>query len=40
MKPRDNPNYYHDLLVEIEEAPTRSWTDRVKKKLLGMFRLR
>ncbi|KAK1752871.1 hypothetical protein QBC47DRAFT_49004 [Echria macrotheca] len=40
MKPKFNPTYYEDLLAEIEEAPNRSWTARISKKLRGMFRLK
>ncbi|KAK0724882.1 hypothetical protein B0H67DRAFT_598340 [Lasiosphaeris hirsuta] len=40
MRPRSNPTYYTDLLVEIEEAPNRTWFNRIAKKFGGMFRLR
>ncbi|CAK7243859.1 MAG: hypothetical protein STHCBS139747_005388 [Sporothrix thermara] len=37
--PRSNPLYYTDLITELEEAPTRSFLGRVRKRLGGMFRL-
>ncbi|ERS95349.1 uncharacterized protein SPSK_02017 [Sporothrix schenckii 1099-18] len=39
MTPRSNPTYYTDLITELEEAPTRSFLGRVRKRLGGMFRL-
>ena len=38
MQPKSNPTYYKDLITELEEAPKRSWLDRVKKRLGGMVR--
>ncbi len=40
MQPKFNPTYYKDLVTELEEAPNRSWINRVAKKFGGMFRLR
>lgn len=39
MTPRSNPTYYTDLLTELEEAPTRGFMGRLRKRLGGMFRL-
>ncbi|CAK7237931.1 hypothetical protein SEUCBS140593_010208 [Sporothrix eucalyptigena] len=39
LTPRSNPTYYNDLVTELEEAPTRSFLGRVRKRLGGMFRL-
>ncbi|KAK4446129.1 cytochrome B pre-mRNA-processing protein 6 [Podospora aff. communis PSN243] len=38
MQPKSNPTYFNDLLAELEEAPSRSWTTKIAKKLKGMFR--
>ncbi|KAK0736710.1 hypothetical protein B0T21DRAFT_288772, partial [Apiosordaria backusii] len=39
LKPKFNPNYYSDILQELEEAPRRSYFQRLAKKFQGMFRL-
>lgn len=39
LKPKFNPNYYSDILKELNEAPTRSYFQRVAKRVQGMFRL-
>ncbi|KAK4179552.1 hypothetical protein QBC36DRAFT_362063 [Triangularia setosa] len=39
LKPKFNPNYYSDILKELDEAPRRSYFQRVAKKFQGMFRL-
>ncbi|KAH8895913.1 hypothetical protein GQ53DRAFT_819872 [Thozetella sp. PMI_491] len=39
LKPTSNPDYYTALLREIDEAPKRSWIDRMAKKFGGMIRL-
>ncbi|KAI6245834.1 hypothetical protein HI914_06162 [Erysiphe necator] len=38
MKPESNPNYYSDLVTELERAPSRGFWDRMKKKIQGMLR--
>ncbi|KAK3320242.1 hypothetical protein B0T19DRAFT_404753 [Cercophora scortea] len=38
MQPKSNPKYYTDLMTELEEAPTRTWLQRMGKKLGGMIR--
>lgn len=40
QSPASNPEYYRALLRELDEAPTRSWVQRVKNKLTGMFRVK
>ncbi|KAH6844665.1 hypothetical protein B0I37DRAFT_416258 [Chaetomium sp. MPI-CAGE-AT-0009] len=39
FEPKSNPTYYKDLVKELEEAPTRSWLDRLWKRLGGIVRL-
>ncbi|KAK4199528.1 hypothetical protein QBC40DRAFT_202718 [Triangularia verruculosa] len=39
LKPKFNPNYYSDILKELDEAPRRSYFQRLAKKFQGMFRL-
>ncbi|KAH7317152.1 hypothetical protein B0I35DRAFT_479919 [Stachybotrys elegans] len=39
LKPKSHPTYFEDLLREIEEAPKRSWFERLGKRLSGMIRL-
>lgn len=39
MEPKSNPTYYADLITELEEAPTRTWYQRLGKRLGGMIRL-
>ncbi|KAK5049345.1 hypothetical protein LTR84_004274 [Exophiala bonariae] len=36
--PRSNPAHYDELVKELEEAPTRSWTDSLMKKIKGSIR--
>lgn len=38
MKPKSNPDYYQDLVKELEEAPNRTFLQRMGKKLGGMLR--
>lgn len=39
LEPNSQPTYFGDLLREIEEAPKRTWLERVGKRLSGMIRL-
>ena len=39
FEPKSNPTYYQDIVKELEEAPNRSWLQRVAKRLGGMVRL-
>ncbi|TDZ59677.1 hypothetical protein CTRI78_v005131 [Colletotrichum trifolii] len=39
LEPKSQPDYFNNLLSEIEEAPTRGWLQNMSKKLSGMFRL-
>ncbi|KAH8175157.1 hypothetical protein LIA77_03575 [Sarocladium implicatum] len=39
LKPKSQPTYFEDLVREIEEAPKRSWFERLGKRLSGMIRL-
>jgi len=39
MEPKSQPTYFRDLAREIEEAPNRTWLERLGKKLSGMIRL-
>lgn len=39
MEPRSNPAYYNTLITELEEAPTRTWYQRIANRLGGMIRL-
>lgn len=38
LAPRSNPSYYGDLMRDLEQAPTRTWVQRVGLRLKGMFR--
>lgn len=38
FRPKSNPEYYENLIKELEEAPTRSWFSRMAKKWGGMIR--
>lgn len=38
LNPNSQPQYFQDLLRELEEAPSRSWLQNVSKRLTGMFR--
>ncbi|KAG5920615.1 hypothetical protein E4U42_006144 [Claviceps africana] len=39
LKPKSQPTYFNDLIREIEEAPRRTWLERLGKRLSGMIRL-
>lgn len=39
LEPKSQPTYFTDLVHEIEEAPKRTWFERLGKKLSGMVRL-
>ena len=39
LEPKSQPTYFADLVREIEEAPKRTWFERLGKKLSGMVRL-
>merc|ERR1712000_184737 len=39
LEPNSQPTYFADLVREIEEAPKRTWFERLGKKLSGMVRL-
>ncbi|KJZ74715.1 hypothetical protein HIM_05832 [Hirsutella minnesotensis 3608] len=39
LEPKSQPTYFEDLVREIEEAPSRSWFERLSKRLSGMIRL-
>ncbi|KAH6649492.1 hypothetical protein F5144DRAFT_616644 [Chaetomium tenue] len=39
FEPQSNPTYYKDLVKELEEAPTRSWLQRLGKRLSGIVRM-
>ncbi|KAK4160501.1 cytochrome B pre-mRNA-processing protein 6 [Cladorrhinum sp. PSN259] len=38
LEPKSNPTYYKDLVKELEEAPSRTFLQRLSKKLSGMIR--
>ncbi|KAM0355170.1 hypothetical protein ACHAPU_001033 [Fusarium lateritium] len=38
LEPKSQPTYFSDLVKEIDEAPNRSWLDRLGKRLSGMIR--
>ncbi|KAK4153440.1 hypothetical protein C8A00DRAFT_43623 [Chaetomidium leptoderma] len=38
LEPKSNPTYYKDLVKELEEAPNRTWLQRLTKRLSGMVR--
>jgi len=40
LEPNSQPTYFKDLVREIEEAPNRSWFERIGKRLSGMIRLK
>ncbi|KAF7562923.1 hypothetical protein G7046_g1180 [Stylonectria norvegica] len=40
LEPRSQPTYFHDLVTEIDEAPNRSWLERMGKRLSGMIRFK
>lgn len=39
LEPKSQPTYFADLVQEIDEAPKRSWLERMGKRLSGMIRL-
>ncbi|KAI1485915.1 hypothetical protein F5X96DRAFT_682431 [Biscogniauxia mediterranea] len=39
LRPKSNPTYFTDLVKELEEAPSRSWFDRLKLRLKGLVRI-
>lgn len=39
LQPKSQPTYFEDLVREIEEAPKRTWLERLGKRLSGMIRL-
>ncbi|KAI1478496.1 hypothetical protein K445DRAFT_320929 [Daldinia sp. EC12] len=39
LHPRSNPTYFEDLVKELEEAPTRSYLDRLWLRLKGFIRI-
>ncbi|KOS22464.1 hypothetical protein ESCO_002317 [Escovopsis weberi] len=39
LQPKSQPTYFQDLVREIEEAPKRSWLERLTKRISGMIRL-
>ncbi|KAI1258764.1 hypothetical protein F5Y18DRAFT_412364 [Xylariaceae sp. FL1019] len=39
MQPKSNPTYFADLIRELEEAPNRSWFQRLSLRLKGIIRL-
>lgn len=36
--PKSKPTYYKELMEDLEQAPTRSWLQRIGKRLGGMIR--
>ncbi|KAI1122286.1 hypothetical protein F5Y10DRAFT_254427 [Nemania abortiva] len=39
LQPKGNPTYFTDLLKELEEAPSRSFLDRLLLRIKGLVRL-
>ncbi|UNI15572.1 hypothetical protein JDV02_002096 [Purpureocillium takamizusanense] len=39
LEPQSQPTYFEDLVREIEEAPRRTWLERLGKRLSGIIRL-
>ncbi|KAI0508746.1 hypothetical protein F5B22DRAFT_619433 [Xylaria bambusicola] len=39
LQPKSNPTYFTDLLKELEEAPTRSYFERLLLRVKGLVRL-
>ncbi|KAJ8119557.1 hypothetical protein O1611_g10586 [Lasiodiplodia mahajangana] len=39
LKPKSNPTYFTDLLKELEEAPNRSFLERLMVRMKGLVRL-
>ncbi|KAL1617106.1 hypothetical protein SLS56_011148 [Neofusicoccum ribis] len=40
LKPRSNPSYYDELMVELSKAPDRGWFERWANKWKGFLRLK
>lgn len=38
MAPRSNPEYYRALVRDLDELPSRTWAQRLRIRLGGMFR--
>ncbi|KAG6011416.1 hypothetical protein E4U43_008324 [Claviceps pusilla] len=38
LQPKSQPTYFTDLMREIEDAPRRTWLERLGKRLSGMIR--
>ncbi|KAL2001659.1 hypothetical protein VTN02DRAFT_1442 [Thermoascus thermophilus] len=38
--PASNPDHYDNVVREFEEAPSRNWIGRVKKRITGLFRFK
>lgn len=36
--PKSNPSHYNDIIKELEEAPTRTWSDALMKRIKGAIR--
>ncbi|KAI0104335.1 hypothetical protein GGR51DRAFT_522335 [Nemania sp. FL0031] len=39
LNPKSNPTYFADLLKELEEAPNRSFLERLMVRMKGLVRL-
>jgi cytochrome b pre-mRNA-processing protein 6 len=39
LEPNSQPTYFTDLVREIEEAPKRTWLQRMGLRLSGMIRM-
>ncbi|ORY67099.1 uncharacterized protein BCR38DRAFT_151402 [Pseudomassariella vexata] len=39
LRPKSNPTYFNDLVTELEEAPNRSWFQRMLLRVGGAVRL-
>lgn len=40
LKPRSNPSYYDDLMVELSKAPDRGWFERFANRWKGFLRFK
>lgn len=40
LKPRGNPNYYDNLIKELEQAPGRSWWETKLNAWKGYIRMK
>ncbi|PYH89926.1 hypothetical protein BO71DRAFT_402644, partial [Aspergillus ellipticus CBS 707.79] len=38
-RPASDPDYYDNLIREFDEAPSRDWLGRLKKRMSGLLRL-